>query len=84
MKRIIPLLLLLGTLPVCAEPDSTVSSVASQEAAPQGQPKKPSKPVMSRRCGIYSGVCLMVRKAEVGAYCVCPTAHGMVHGVVVP
>jgi hypothetical protein len=38
----------------------------------------------SRKCGIYSGVCPMNRRAKVGDYCVCHTPSGPIHGVVIP
>jgi hypothetical protein len=41
-------------------------------------------PKLSRKCAIYSGVCPMRKRTEVGAYCVCNTPSGMIHGVVIP
>ncbi|MCU7931192.1 MAG: hypothetical protein KZQ90_10355 [Candidatus Thiodiazotropha sp. (ex Codakia rugifera)] len=39
---------------------------------------------LSRKCGIYSGICPMGKSLEVGAYCICHTPSGPIHGVVVP
>jgi hypothetical protein len=43
-----------------------------------------TKPELSRKCAIYSGVCPMRMRAEVGAYCICQTPSGPIHGVVIP
>ncbi|MCG7866874.1 MAG: hypothetical protein N0E37_06645 [Candidatus Thiodiazotropha taylori] len=43
-----------------------------------------SKPKLSRKCAIYSGICPMNRRSEVGAYCICNTPSGPIHGVVIP
>ncbi|MES9831107.1 MAG: hypothetical protein ABW157_06825 [Candidatus Thiodiazotropha sp. LLP2] len=43
-----------------------------------------SKHKLSRKCAIYSGVCPMNKRAEVGAYCICNTPSGPIHGVVIP
>jgi hypothetical protein len=42
------------------------------------------KPKLSRRCAIYSGVCPMHKRAEVGAYCLCQTPSGPIYGLVIP
>ncbi|MCU7871548.1 MAG: hypothetical protein AAES65_22830 [Candidatus Thiodiazotropha sp. (ex. Lucinoma kazani)] len=42
------------------------------------------KSQLSRKCGIYSGICPMGKPLEVGAYCICHTPSGPIHGVVVP
>ncbi len=43
-----------------------------------------SKQKLSRKCAIYSGICPMNKRAEVGAYCICNTPSGPIHGVVIP
>ncbi|MCG8016410.1 MAG: hypothetical protein JAY97_09365 [Candidatus Thiodiazotropha sp. 'RUGA'] len=43
-----------------------------------------SRPKLSRKCAIYSGICPMNRRSEVGAYCICNTPSGPIHGVVIP
>jgi hypothetical protein len=43
-----------------------------------------SETQLSRKCGIYSGICKMHERVEVGAYCVCQTPSGPIYGVVVP
>jgi len=59
---------------------SAQSDNTSAEAKRQtGQPA-----VVSRKCAIYSGICLMNRPAEAGSYCVCHTPAGINYGVVIP
>ncbi|MCU7918527.1 MAG: hypothetical protein KZQ88_07895 [Candidatus Thiodiazotropha sp. (ex Dulcina madagascariensis)] len=89
MKPILTLftavLLLLGILPVMA-----LDTAAPQEKPPQHSSSKTysthpgGKPRLSRKCGIYSGICPMGTLMEVGAYCVCNTPSGPIHGVVIP
>ncbi|MBV2091731.1 MAG: hypothetical protein KUF72_12685 [Candidatus Thiodiazotropha sp. (ex Ctena orbiculata)] len=43
-----------------------------------------SRPKLSRKCAIYSGICPMNKRSEVGAYCICNTPSGPIHGVVIP
>ncbi|MCG7932822.1 MAG: hypothetical protein N0C88_06245 [Candidatus Thiodiazotropha lotti] len=43
-----------------------------------------SRPKLSRKCAIYSGICPMSKRSEVGAYCICNTPSGPIHGVVIP
>ena len=42
------------------------------------------RPKLSRKCAIYSGICPMNKRSEVGAYCICNTPSGPIHGVVIP
>ncbi|MEJ2618897.1 MAG: hypothetical protein P8163_01275 [Candidatus Thiodiazotropha sp.] len=41
-------------------------------------------PKLSRKCAIYSGICPMSKRTEVGAYCICNTPSGSIHGIVIP
>ncbi len=41
-------------------------------------------PASSFKCGIYSGICVMMQPGRVGDYCVCQTPSGLIHGVIVP
>jgi hypothetical protein len=81
--------LLFGSLSLLAQDNGTDStkpvtgndgSTSSSAPAPAAQPAHH----LSRKCGIFSGFCMMVRRAEVGAYCICNTPSGPIHGVVVP
>ncbi|MCG7897314.1 MAG: hypothetical protein JAY99_16655 [Candidatus Thiodiazotropha lotti] len=59
------------------------------EQKPTGQNKtytagSDNKPKLSRKCAIYSGICPMNKRSEVGAYCICNTPSGPIHGVVIP
>jgi hypothetical protein len=65
-----------STKPVTGSASSQSSSVSVSAPQPAHQ--------LSRKCGIFSGVCRMVRPAEVGAYCLCNTPSGAMHGVVIP
>ena len=80
------LCLLFGSLTLLADDTSTKSATGNNGSQSSSVPATPSQPAqqLSRKCGIFSGICMMVRPAEVGAYCLCNTPSGAMHGVVVP
>ncbi|MET0065663.1 MAG: hypothetical protein ABW076_04895 [Candidatus Thiodiazotropha sp.] len=88
MKQIIrwPVsILLLGSLsgsPVWAEGEAAGSSTEPPSNTRTYTTR--SETQLSRKCGIYSGICNMYKRVEVGAYCVCQTPSGPIYGVVVP
>jgi len=81
--------LLFGSLTLLADETGAASTKpatgtnGSQSSSVPATAPQPAQQ-LSRKCGIFSGVCMMVRPAEVGAYCLCNTPSGAMHGVVVP
>jgi hypothetical protein len=82
------MLLTLSALPLHGESykeqalkrDSSGTSAPAKQTS--GQPSGQTQ--QSRKCAIYSGICRMGRRANVGDYCICHTPSGPIHGVIVP
>lgn len=71
-------------LPAAGSDPSASSPPVAKENSSSSTKTYQTETQYSRKCGIYSGVCMMIRPAEVGSYCVCNTPSGPIHGVVMP
>lgn len=83
-KQFVAAMVLCGFISIDAVSEEIQANKRAESKSKTYTTETDSKPRLSRKCGIYSGVCPMNKKVEVGAYCICNTPSGPIHGVVIP